>query len=324
MELHQIRYFLALCEELNFTRAAERCMVAQSSLTRAIKALETELGGPLFHRERANTHLSRLGEKVKPFLEQAYGNVRDAQRQAQDFARAQTAALRIGLMRTIAPAQLIGLVAAIRARHPDVALQIADAPALALQERLIGGELDAAIYALPGLPADARLSHRPLYREPFVIAVNAAHRFAQRSAIRLKDLHGEPYLWRLHCEHEQAADEAFAEAGVSAPPVFQSDRDEWVLAMVAAGLGYALMPAHSAEHPGVVALPLIEPELSRDIAFVTARGRSDAATLGALLHDAMRARESGAPLHATAVLADTFEPDAIARLYRTNANTAFP
>ena len=60
MELHQIRYFLALCEELNFTRAAERCQVAQSSLTRAIKALEIEFGGALFHRERANTHLSKL------------------------------------------------------------------------------------------------------------------------------------------------------------------------------------------------------------------------------------------------------------------------
>ena len=57
MEMHQIRYFLALCEELSFTRAAQRCAIAQSSLTRAIKALETELGGALFHRERANTRL---------------------------------------------------------------------------------------------------------------------------------------------------------------------------------------------------------------------------------------------------------------------------
>ena len=87
MELHQIRYFLALCEELNFTRAAERCGVAQSSLTRAIKALEIELGGALFHRERANTRLSRLGEKVRPLLEQAYRPVEAAHRQADDFVR---------------------------------------------------------------------------------------------------------------------------------------------------------------------------------------------------------------------------------------------
>ena len=87
MELHQIRYFLALCEELNFTRAAEQCGVAQSSLTRAIKALEIELGGALFHRERANTHLSKLGQKVKPFLEQAYIHAEGAKRQARDRMR---------------------------------------------------------------------------------------------------------------------------------------------------------------------------------------------------------------------------------------------
>ena len=68
MEMHQVRYFLAVADELNFTRAAERCHVAQPSLTRAIKLLEEELGGPLFHRERANTHLSELGCMVKPYL----------------------------------------------------------------------------------------------------------------------------------------------------------------------------------------------------------------------------------------------------------------
>ncbi len=303
MELHQIRYFLALCEELNFTRAAERCMVAQSSLTRAIKALETELGGALFHRERANTHLTKLGEQVKPFLEQAYGQVQGASRQAQDFARAQTSALRIGAMRTMAPGLLVDLVGAMRANHADLALQVTDAPALALQERLLAGELDAAIYALPDLATDTRLDHLPLYREPFVVALKATHRLARRGAIRLRDLAGEPYLWRLHCEHEQHLDEAFAEAGISASPAFQSDRDEWVLAMAAAGLGYALMPAHSAVYPGVVALALIEPGLARHIALVTVRDRPHTPDLTALTHEIMRLRITGAATEAPLALA---------------------
>lgn len=88
MELHQIRYFLALCEELNFTRAAERCGVAQSSLTRAIEALEIELGGALFHRERANMRLSRLGQRVRPFLELTDRHAEGTRRQARDFLRA--------------------------------------------------------------------------------------------------------------------------------------------------------------------------------------------------------------------------------------------
>src|SRR5436309_12589735 len=87
MEMHQIRYFLAVCDELNFTRAAEKCHVAQPSLTRAIKLLEDELGGALFHRERANTHLSELGRMVRPYLEQVHGQAQEAKRQALEFTR---------------------------------------------------------------------------------------------------------------------------------------------------------------------------------------------------------------------------------------------
>src|SRR5262249_26510587 len=102
MEMHQIRYFLALCEELNFTRAAKRCNVSQPSLTRAIRMLEEELGGPLFHRERSNTHLSELGRIVKPYLEQVGREAEEALRQAQDFVRLKQTSLRLGLMCTIA------------------------------------------------------------------------------------------------------------------------------------------------------------------------------------------------------------------------------
>jgi LysR family hydrogen peroxide-inducible transcriptional activator len=64
MEMHQVRYFLAIADELNFTRAAERCKASQPSLTRAIKKLEEEFGGRLFHREHVKTHLSELGRIV--------------------------------------------------------------------------------------------------------------------------------------------------------------------------------------------------------------------------------------------------------------------
>jgi len=292
MELHQIRYFLALCAELNFTRAADRCDVAQSSLTRAIKLLETELGGALFHRGRANTHLTSLGERVKPFLARAHGEVQDACREAQDFARARTASLRLGLMRTLAPARSAALVAALRARRPDIDLQVTEAGAEALQERLLAGELDAAIYDLPGLGADVALDRLPLYREPFVAVVHAGHRLARHGAVRLSDLHGEPFLARVHCEHADVIDAA--RSGVDAPPAFRSDRDEWVLALAAAGLGYALMPAENV-HPGTVALALADPAIAREIALVTLRGGKSPA-VGALVHEAMRLCHRAAPV----------------------------
>jgi DNA-binding transcriptional LysR family regulator len=300
MEMHQVRYFLALCEALNFTRAAERCHVAQPSLTRAIKALEEELGGALFHRERANTHLSELGRTLKPYLEQVYNRAEQAKREAHEFIRLQKAALRLGLMCTIAPGFLLDLVSAIRTRHPGIELQIVDAAAGDLQERLAAGTLDVAIYALPTLVEDERLHQLALYREQFQIVVEPKHRLAMLNAIRVKDLDGEHYLWRVNCEMGPAADAIFDAQGVSGPTVYQSERDDWILAMAAAGLGYAFMPALCVDHPGVVARPLVEPEIWREVALVTVRGRPHSPGVGALVREAMRMSWLGKPALAVA------------------------
>ena len=85
MEMHQVRYFLALCEERNFTRAAKRCGVAQPSLTRAIKQLEKTLGGSLFDRDRANNRLSNLGILVRPELARIDRSAAEAKRKAAKF-----------------------------------------------------------------------------------------------------------------------------------------------------------------------------------------------------------------------------------------------
>ena len=85
MEMHQVRYFLALCEERNFTRAAKRCGIAQPSLTRAIKQLEKALGGSLFDRDRANNRLSNLGILVRPELARIDRSAAETNRKAEKF-----------------------------------------------------------------------------------------------------------------------------------------------------------------------------------------------------------------------------------------------
>jgi DNA-binding transcriptional LysR family regulator len=199
-------------------------------------------------------------------------------------------------MRTIAPARLIALVATMRARHPEIVLQVSDAPASLLQERLLAGELDAAICVRPALAAQERLSHLPLYREPFVVVVKATHRLARRGAVRLAELRDEPYLRRVHCDNCAAIEEALACAALNDAPAFESDQDAWVLAMAAAGLGYGLIPAHGAEHAGVATLPLTEPEIAREIALVTLRGRPASPALGALTQEVTRICWPGAAL----------------------------
>jgi LysR family hydrogen peroxide-inducible transcriptional activator len=295
MEMQQIRYFLALCDELNFTRAAERCNVSQPALTRAIKQLEEELGGPLFHRERANTHVSELGRLVKPHLQQIFVGAEDARQQAKDFIRLKRTPLRLGLMCTIAPTLLLDLVAAVCARHPGIELHIVDAAASQLREHLLTGALDIAIFALPALTTDDRVHYQPLYREQFHIVLPPAHPLAAQAAVRVKDLDGEHYLSRINCEFGDAADAVFDEQGVTGPTVYQSERDDWILAMAAAGLGYAFMPALSVDHPGVAARPLVEPEIWREVALVTVRGRPHSPGVGALVQEAMRLPWLGRP-----------------------------
>src|SRR5271155_535967 len=97
METHQVRYFLAVTRTLSFTRAAEECDVAQPSLTRAVKKLEDELGGPLFHRERARTHLTELGRAMLPHIEQSYLAAQSARALAEALKRGDVAPLRLGL-----------------------------------------------------------------------------------------------------------------------------------------------------------------------------------------------------------------------------------
>ena len=154
MEMHQVRYFLAVAEELNFSRAAQRCDVSQPSLSRAIKSLEAELGGVLFRRERNNTHLSELGLMVRPHLETVYSATASAKQVSQDVNRMKKVPLKLGLMSTIAPDEIVELIAALKAQHPGLELQLCDASAVELRDRLLAGDLEAAIYALPGEQLD--------------------------------------------------------------------------------------------------------------------------------------------------------------------------
>lgn len=293
MEMHQIRYFLAVADELNFTRAAERCNVSQPSLTRAIKMLEDELGGPLFNRERRHTHLTELGRMVLPHLRDIHTRTIDAKREAVDFVKLKRASLKLGLMCTIAPSNLMELVRALRSHHPGIELQLIDSTASELCERLHSGDLEVAVCCHPETEDDDRLHRVPLFRERFVIVLSPAHKLTRKDAIAVRDLDGEDYLDRVHCEYAERADRIFKEQGVQDRTVYRSDRDDWILAMAAAGMGYAFMPEQCAVHPEVAVRPLVEPEIWREISLVTVRGRKHSAAVGALVSEAMRWRRGG-------------------------------
>jgi len=289
MELYQVRYFLALCETLNFTRAAERCNVSQPSLTRAIQNLEAEFGGPLFHRERQRTHLTELGRLMQPYFEQVRQQADAARSLAKSFVKLENVPLKVGVMCTIGPHMLVDLFGRFRERYPEVEIELSDAPGVALSEMLLAGGIEVGLFGLPeGI--DDRLHALPLFDERFVIAVSDSHRFAHLDSVRCVELADEPYVNRTNCEFAVYARGVLRELGVQVKVVLRSDRDDWVQAIIAAGFGFGFFPEFAVTLPSLQRRPLIEPQMTRTICLVTVRGRPHSPAVGAFVRTARSLR----------------------------------
>lgn len=295
MEMHQVRYFLAAARVKNFTKAAAACGVSAPSLLRAIGLLEQEFGGALFTRERGNIQLTELGRLAHPHLQQIHTEAEEAKRRAKSLLDVGRTSLKLGIMCTIAPWQFVELLDNFRKRNPNVSLQILDRNAEQLQAALLSGELEVAIYGHPGEIADDKFHKLPLYREKMVIALPKSHSLCDGPVVKVSELDGEPYLERTNCEFAQFGEKVFDENGVVGPIVYTSERDDWVLAMVAAGMGYSFLPETTAQFCDVAVRPLVDPDFWRQINLVTVRGRPHSPAVGAFVREVMNAKWMGRP-----------------------------
>lgn len=299
MEMHQIRYFLAVAELLNFTRAAEQCNVTQPALTRAIQKLEEELGGLLFRRERSLTHLTELGRLMQPHLKQVLEESEAARTTAKSFLRLDEAHLNLGVMCTIGPMRFVTFLRDFNVRHPGVDVRLLETTPSALGEQLLAEKLDIAIAAKPdGFEEPLRL--QPLYRERFVIAFPSGHRFEQQKTVRMSELTGEGYLRRVHCEFGDHIANLRRQCGAEVRRVYASEREDWIQAMIAAGLGVCFMPEFSPATPGVMTRPVVEPEVTREVGLLTIAGRRHSPAVAAFMRAAQSYRWPGAQSAASA------------------------
>jgi DNA-binding transcriptional LysR family regulator len=271
MEMHQVRYFVALCEVLNFTKAADHCGVAQPSLTKAIQKLEEELGGPLFCRERNLTHLTDLGRLMRPHLDAVFQASETARLEADSFRKLERGNLRLGIMCTIGPTRLISFLKQFRYAAPSVEIELRDAPGGEIVDWLMEGEIDVALVGMPRLPE--RFDCHSLYRERYTVAFPPGHRFETMDVVPYPELDKENYLSRLNCEYP----DHFSALGIpdlaDVRVCYETGREDWVQAMILAGMGCAIMPEFLPILPGIATRPLIDPELHRDIRLATVAGR---------------------------------------------------
>ncbi|MFZ0693012.1 MAG: LysR substrate-binding domain-containing protein, partial [Alphaproteobacteria bacterium] len=271
MEIYQIRYFLAMCKTLNFSKAAELCNVSQPALTRGIQKLEEELGGILFRRERNLTHLSDFGHLLMPQLERIMTDTESVRTTASEFLTLDKASINLGIMCTIGPARFIGFLEGFRAAKPGVELSLIEGVPVRLSDMILDGKLDVAIMAQPG-PFNERLNVDPLYKERFCVAFPMGHRFESQDTVHPAELAGESYLTRINCEFENPLDALCTTRGVKLRETYRSEREDWIQMMVAAGFGLCFLPEFSPVIPGVVTRP-VEPGITREISLVSIAGR---------------------------------------------------
>jgi len=287
MEMQQVRYFVALAGTLNFTRAAEQCNVSQPALTRAIQQLEHELGGPLFHRERGNTHLSELGRMMLPYLQTVEESARAARDQARAAKKLEQATLTIGTMCTIGPGLISDLLIRYQAAHPNVEVRVIDTGGPQMIEMLEKGDLEVAVVGVPDELPDT-LHQLPIFEENFVILLPPNHRLCPSNPVRAAELHDEPYVSRSNCEVFAPVRKALTDRGIYLRQVFSSPRDDWVQGMIKAGLGLGFFPEFSVTDPDLVVRPLVDPSFSRTIYLATVRGRPHSPAVGAFVQEARR------------------------------------
>jgi DNA-binding transcriptional LysR family regulator len=272
MELQQIRYFLAVHRHGSFSRAAGECEVTQPALTLAVKKLESEIGGELFHREGKRLVLTALGRLLQPALEQTVSGARSARSLAENFKLLKQAPLHLGLQSTIGPTRLARFLSSFHRQQPGVEIALQDGSSEGLLEKLELGEIDLAILS-GAQPLPDAFRSETLYDEPYVVVMPAGHTLGRLQQIRLADVHGEAYVDRLACEMREAVMALSRDSGVSLYATFRSEREEWVEAMVLAGLGFAFMPAYSIRSRDLHQRPLVEPAVQRTVLAVDVRGR---------------------------------------------------
>ncbi len=250
MEMHQARYFVALCETLNFTRAAEKCNVTQPSLTRAIKLLEDELGGPLFNRERNQTHLTELGRMMEPHLrevlEQAGRRGRGPAASSRCATRGSSWGSRAGSRSRSLDDTLRRFVAAIptpRSRCTTIARASCARRCAAAISRSCSCRSGRTTWTTCTTIRWARTgcsrSCRRRTRWP-------------RWLVPLRQLAEHALVCGDGCPFWEAAERTFREAGLTVTPKAIATRAEWLYELVGAGVGIGVAALHArpAARPG--------------------------------------------------------------------------
>jgi DNA-binding transcriptional LysR family regulator len=283
MEMQQIRYFLSLARTLNFTRAAEECNVTQPALTRAIQALEAELGGDLLRRERQNSHLTDLGKRMLPLMQRCYESALSAKELAKSVMSSDVAPLSIAVSHTVNLELFMPVIGELFRSFPGIQLKVLRGGRAEMVGFLKDGGADLAIAG----PLDEdwdRLDCWPVFTESFEIALHQGHPFSTSNDFEPAQLAGEKIFFQEGCESKENVIRRLEIGGDAEAWAHQVVTHQDLLSMLDANLGIAIVPSSTPQAPQVRRLPLNDTGLRRLVSVYGVAGRQRSAPGAALLN----------------------------------------
>ena len=296
MTLNELRYIVAVAQERNFRRAAEKAYISQPALSLAIQKLEEDLGLKIFERGKNDVTLTPVGMAI---VEQAQRVLEEAER-IRDIAaqgRNQLAApLRVGIIHSVGPYLLPDLIPALKKVAPHMPLEVEENITANLETLLRNGKLDVIVIALPF--GDAGILTHALYDEPFEVVVSSDHRWAARRSIKAPELAEEKVLLLNsgHCFSNQVA-EACPDLNRKGAEIQQGTSLETIRNMVASGLGITVLPAsaNSARYRSKLlsVVPFTRPAPSRRIALAWRKSFARTQAVEALAQAVAQAKITG-------------------------------
>ena len=264
MELHQLRYFVAVAKEGSMTAAASSLFLAQPTLSIQIRKLEQEVGAKLFERLARRVVLTAAGKAFLEHAERALTELEWGRERVADVVQLRHGRVAVGVLPSVAAHLLPSVLSAFRAEHPGVTVNLVEHDVSREFEQLVqSGELHMAVTRMPVTLAG--LGSRTLIREPIVVLVPPDHRLAGRREIALRELADEGFVcMRSGYGLRELADQLCAEAGFTPRVVIETGQLSIVHGMVRSGVGVALLPrlaAVGAEHTVPVSDPVARREL---------------------------------------------------------------
>ncbi|GAK40378.1 GltC [Paenibacillus sp. TCA20] len=271
MEIRQMRYFIEVARREHVTDAANALHVAQSSVSRQIVQLESELGVDLFIRKGRRVKLTPIGKILLARVEQVMNMIGEAEREVKEYLDPEKGVVRIAFPISLAAHVLPTVIYAFRQRYPEARFQMRQALYRDLIDGVINGEFNLAMIApLPG--EDPQIQSKLLFTERIVALLPLQHRLADRTAIQLSDMQDDAFVTLPEGTiFREIVLRACSEIGFTPHIAFEGDDIDALKGLVSAGLGVALMPevtlVDSIPH-STVKIPLVGPEVTRTVGVI--------------------------------------------------------